>query len=284
MMIHRFHIAFVVMLCISTVMFSTQQDTTVTLMLQGHDKARSVCIAGSFNNWNPQSIAMKKNADAWIGNVKVKPGSHTYKFVVDGNWIEDPSNPLTAQDGNGNTNSVLVIPTLNGNHTFTLQGFSSARYIAIAGTFNGWNENRHFMTKVGGTWVCKMQLSPGKHLYKFIVDGEWITDLANPIREDNDKGTKNSVLLIPSLSGNQGFTLKGFAQAKVVVLAGSFNGWSETRHVMVRQGDSWNCKINLRPGRYLYKFIVDGNWILDPANENTEDNEYGTGNSVLVVR
>jgi hypothetical protein len=37
------------------------------------------------------------------------------------------------------------------------------------------------------------------------------------------------------------------------------------------------------PGNSEYKFIVDGKWILDPDNKLYEENQYGTGNSVLCI-
>ncbi|MBK9557137.1 MAG: glycogen-binding domain-containing protein [Bacteroidetes bacterium] len=39
----------------------------------------------------------------------------------------------------------------------------------------------------------------------------------------------------------------------------------------------------LPAGKYTYKLIVDGKWMLDPGNNNTEQNEFGTGNCVLWV-
>jgi Glycogen recognition site of AMP-activated protein kinase len=49
-----------------------------------------------------------------------------------------------------------------------------------------------------------------------------------------------------------------------------------------REGDEWVCRIDLEPGKYSYKFIIDGNWILDPANPVTEEDAAGNVNSILV--
>jgi hypothetical protein len=51
-----------------------------------------------------------------------------------------------------------------------------------------------------------------------------------------------------------------------------------------KEGDEWICRLDLAPGKYTYKFIIDGDWILDPANPETEDDERGFTNSVLVVK
>jgi hypothetical protein len=47
---------------------------------------------------------------------------------------------------------------------------------------------------------------------------------------------------------------------------------------------SWQVKIRLRPGRFEYKFAVDGDeWIPDPANPDAVEDGFGGRNSVLVV-
>ncbi|HEY0100561.1 MAG TPA: hypothetical protein VGB76_16565 [Pyrinomonadaceae bacterium] len=88
----------------------------------------------------------------------------------------------------------------------------------------------------------------------------------------------------PSVKGNTTFKLQGYADAQVVVLAGSFNNWNESQLLFAREGDAWVCRVDLAPDRYTYKFIVDGNWMLDPANAETEEDEYGNLNSVLVIK
>lgn len=98
------------------------------------------------------------------------------------------------------------------------------------------------------------------------------------------KYTAARVLLPPpSLKGNTTFRLKGYADAAIVALAGSFNNWNQSEYILGREGDEWVCRIDLEPGKHAYKFIVDGNWLLDPANPNTEDDDYGVKNSVILV-
>ena len=87
----------------------------------------------------------------------------------------------------------------------------------------------------------------------------------------------------PRLNGNTTFRLKGYAEASIVALAGSFNNWNQSEFIFGKEGDEWVCRIDLEPGKHAYKFIVDGNWLLDPANPNTEDDDYGVKNSVIIV-
>jgi 1,4-alpha-glucan branching enzyme len=46
----------------------------------------------------------------------------------------------------------------------------------------------------------------------------------------------------------------------------------------------WETTVDLAPGRYQYKFVVDGEWIPDPLAREHAWNHHGTLNSVLEVR
>lgn len=72
--------------------------------------------------------------------------------------------------------------------------------------------------------------------------------------------------------------------AAQVFLTGDFNLWSETDMPMRRDRSGiWRASLNLRPGRYEYKFIVDGQWWTDPANNSTSSNTLGSLNSVREI-
>jgi dienelactone hydrolase len=87
-------------------------------------------------------------------------------------------------------------PSLTGNTTFRLKGFQNASVVALAGNFNNWNPRQLFFGKENGQWVCRIDLAPGKYLYKFVVDGEWIIDPENPTSEGDGNGNTNSVLVV----------------------------------------------------------------------------------------
>jgi hypothetical protein len=88
----------------------------------------------------------------------------------------------------------------------------------------------------------------------------------------------------PSLKGNTTFRLKGYPDASLVVLTGSFNNWHQSQLLFAREGGEWVCRVDLDPGVYRYKFIVDGDWLLDPSNPDTAEDEAGNLNNVLEVR
>ena len=74
-------------------------------------------------------------------------------------------------------------------------------------------------------------------------------------------------------------------RAKQVSLCGDFNGWASDATPMKRQnGGPWETSVALAPGRYQYKFLVDGQWLPDLLARENVYNEHGTLNSVVEVR
>ncbi|MDZ7832012.1 MAG: glycogen-binding domain-containing protein [Desulfobacterales bacterium] len=72
--------------------------------------------------------------------------------------------------------------------------------------------------------------------------------------------------------------------ANEVCICGDFNGWNPQKHILKRKpGGFWEKVIMLQPGRYEYKYRIDGTWQLDPVNSNRCANDYGTLNNVIVV-
>ncbi|HAS41881.1 MAG TPA: hypothetical protein DCS93_15480 [Microscillaceae bacterium] len=84
--------------------------------------------------------------------------------------------------------------------------------------------------------------------------------------------------------GNVTFQLSDYFYAKRVSVAGDFNKWDKTALPLVRKNGIWVGKIDLKPGKYRYKFVIDGIGILDPKHTNTGVGEYGTIHSILVVK
>ena len=89
---------------------------------------------------------------------------------------------------------------------------------------------------------------------------------------------------VPSLTGNTTFTLAGHTDAEAVAIYGSFNNWIQTKNYCAKEGDGWVCRIDLAPGKYTYKFLVDGVGLNDPTNPATEDDGNGHMDSVIVIK
>ena len=71
--------------------------------------------------------------------------------------------------------------------------------------------------------------------------------------------------------------------AEHVLLAGDFNGWNTDGGEMEPSGGVWTKVMKLPPGRYRYRYVIDGRWQNDPSNATVEPNPYGGHDSVLVM-
>jgi hypothetical protein len=71
-------------------------------------------------------------------------------------------------------------------------------------------------------------------------------------------------------------------KAKVVYLVGEFNNWNPYADRMIRRKGAFQKTLNLDPGEYQYKFLVDEEWHSDPSTEQVP-NEFGTTNSIVRV-
>ncbi len=75
------------------------------------------------------------------------------------------------------------------------------------------------------------------------------------------------------------------ANANEVILMGDFNSWNPKKHPMKRdEAGVWEKAVIIPPGKYEYKFLIDGRWKEDPQNDQRCINCYGTYNNVVNVR
>ncbi len=166
-----------------------------------------------------------------------------------------------------------------------------------------------------GTWTVVLPLPPGRYQYKYVIDGgiRWEQDPNNPDKA-TEGGIENSLVVVPPsvsyeyeivtgtvIGEGAGFdrdtakpstTITGegvsfevdFPDAGAVALAGTFNDWDPEALPLTKGDDGrWRASIELEPGEYLYKFVVDGTWMEDPGNPESADDGYGGVNSVLIV-
>ncbi len=81
--------------------------------------------------------------------------------------------------------------------------------------------------------------------------------------------------------GSYSFSLKDGGY-KSVSLAGDFNGWKPM--AMKKGKGTFSVTVTLPSGRQQYKFVADGNWLLDPDNNERAVSSMGTINSVVVAK
>ncbi len=71
--------------------------------------------------------------------------------------------------------------------------------------------------------------------------------------------------------------------AQRVQLAGDFNDWKPEGNEMEFSNGVWRKMLALTPGRYRYRYVVDGRWQSDPMNSSVELSPYGDYDSVFVL-
>ncbi|MEN9523395.1 MAG: hypothetical protein RL065_1772, partial [Bacteroidota bacterium] len=335
-----------------------QINDSVTIVLADYTNRSNVYLSGNFNDWSTSSIPMTRIAEGWQVTIKLMPGKYLYKFIIDGEWISDPANAYKEEDGHGSYNSIYV----KSNHLFFTDKYLENKKLVVAGNFNSWNEKQLTLLKNDSSWYLPVYLKDGTYQYKFIVDNEWKLDPGNNDIVNDGQGNFNSQI---SFGNKHQFYLPLHTNAKRVVLTGDFVNWHTTALQMNKVDSGWiatyalglgnyayyflvddsivqdpknnftieinqreaaflsvgtnyqfrlpnktgseifvtgsfinwkekGCKMNLLgdhyqipvylpKGKTLYKFIIDGQWKNDPTNLQVEDNEYGTGNSVIWI-
>jgi 1,4-alpha-glucan branching enzyme len=77
-----------------------------------HPHAKTVSLAGTFNDWRPASTPMIALEEGrWAKELALSPGRYEYLVVADGEWIPDPLAQESAPNPFGGVNSVLKVPT-----------------------------------------------------------------------------------------------------------------------------------------------------------------------------
>lgn len=72
--------------------------------------ATSVLLAGDFTDWQKSAIQMQKaGGGVWTATVDLKPGTHHYLFIVDGEWCDDPECTMRVPNAYGGQNMVRKV-------------------------------------------------------------------------------------------------------------------------------------------------------------------------------
>ena len=165
----------------------------------------AVHLAGSFNGWDPGSLALTKqdNGDWSVSLSSLQAGqSYPYKFVVDDNngnhWETDTNN--LRKNGDGNSVALidcdgLVLPecvnqdgcsgdltchdfacVATCDHTFSYTGDGTTTKVEVAGSFNGWSKSPLVNTAATYDWQAAIALPEGSYEYKLIINDVWMPD------------------------------------------------------------------------------------------------------------
>ncbi|MBM4345615.1 MAG: glycogen-binding domain-containing protein [Deltaproteobacteria bacterium] len=175
---------------------TTSQFDLGPLLFDAEDDDTAVTVT-----WSAQHVGMAEKA----------PG-HQLFIAAPTTWSGTETVQLIATDSGGLTASVLlaitvhpiVAPPLKPNSAcapiaFSLAAGKAAKSVLLSGSFNDWgntagNADPMLDPDGDGTWVTEKKLPAGVHQYKFVVDGSWMADKANPNQVPDGFGGSNSVL------------------------------------------------------------------------------------------
>ena len=149
-------------------------------------RARSVYLAGSFNDWNPTAHKMD-GPDAqgrFSTRLKLKKGTYEYKFVLDDgqDWETDFGN-IWQRGFNGNSEATRRHSLRFARQTAGRRPVRGAVHLSpweegpsvyLAGSFNYWKTMAHKMDgpDYQGRFSTRLKLKKGMYEYKSVLDGD----------------------------------------------------------------------------------------------------------------
>lgn len=165
------------------------------LVLSVKGQYRYVGAAFSHENWSKTHAFEKNREGVWVLAIPLPYGdaSHaTYRLILDGLWVADPSNPERVLDRtSGVSLSVLHFPgrsrTVLGvwdpagpdGAVFWFKGMPGER-VSVAGNFNAWDPFIHELEEIApGEYMLKLNLPVGEYYYVFVYRNEFIPDPLN---------------------------------------------------------------------------------------------------------
>jgi 1,4-alpha-glucan branching enzyme len=179
---------------------------------------RYVMVSGDFDNWRkPHPMFRNENGVFFYlhdppdrRGLVIDAGRYRYRFLVDGLWIPDPANGRRMRDAKGTELSYFVVetplyrivknPYRIGHNTYVFyHSAPGARSVHLVGTFNHWNPySLPLKRNEAGLWEIEVDIPPGEHAYRFLVDGEYVRD---PLGETLGVDRFNREYTIVELSG-----------------------------------------------------------------------------------
>ena len=95
--------------CCAKTCAAKKETTKATTFTYHAEKGKEVYVAGDFNAWDPTAKKMAFKGGVYTASVKLTPGDHQYKFVIDGTWCADPENANAIANDQGTFNSIVTV-------------------------------------------------------------------------------------------------------------------------------------------------------------------------------
>ncbi|WP_170311611.1 type I pullulanase [Vallitalea okinawensis] len=267
---------------IESPVFNEDGTVTVNVLYEGE----TLYIIGNFqeaNNWGTFIPMLKGNSydiegviksvfsyTFSLNTIKNNKGEIQYKFSNVDNWSGDNfTDPLNANIEGGN--SKLDYLKLDIEEDQLQQGSATsikAIRMDMAGVEINLTEDTTFQSSYE-----KVTVTSGQVVVMDIAEigtSVTITGNYNGVEATTVLSIVDQPLQSPIVTtqGSVTFSYQGNGTQSKVAIAGGFNGWSTEDTLLVKgENNIWSTTLDLSPGSYEYKFVVDGSWIADPLNE-----------------
>lgn len=173
-------------------------EVTFTFDPNGED-FDSVTVAGDFNGWSTTATPMTYDpaTGLWSVTVRLDPGTVRYKYVINGSWVGnmstdhpvgggpvDPAADGYVDDGFGGQNAVRIVRSVCKADLVpvTFRYFPASDEtvdsVYVAGDFNAWTPTAMTYNPAKGEWSVTINIPPGPHQYKYVINGTWVTNMA----------------------------------------------------------------------------------------------------------
>ena len=87
-----------------------------SVRVQYFELAHEVWIAGTFNDWSPEATPMRQDTKGnWTAELLLRPGEYEYRFLVDGQWKDDPMAKRYVGNSFGGFNCILEVKPFAAN-------------------------------------------------------------------------------------------------------------------------------------------------------------------------
>lgn len=236
------------------------------------EEVTSAYVKGSWkSDWSEYFYMTEEEAGIWSVTADLSlEDSYEYGIVVNDNWAGDPTNPRS-----GGNSQILRNPHFNNDGSVTIfyypQGDEAVKLLYKLSDETEYTSVDMTTDAYHSALLSATVTEQGDYTYMLEINGNRTADMnckeaafaINKLPED-DASVKS-----PVVNGNV-VTFHYFGPtAKTVNLAGEMNGWSatETPFTYNEKTGFWSVEKELEPGKYEYKFVVDGNWITDPRND-----------------
>jgi len=149
--------------------------------------------------------------------------------------------------------------------------------------------DRHFQTVVRQSVKLAEAASHGLPITRYAKQSAGFDDyqaLANEILQQEAATPKTEGLDIataPAVTPEGVVFTVDAPDAAHVQLAGDFNDWTPDDGEMEPVAGVWKKLVKLAPGRYRYRYVIDGQWRSDPRNAAVEPSPFGGDDSILVL-